>query len=94
MPDDTNPGFNNAEQPKPITGYRKLTDAEIDLMNEIKAHEAKTALLLARIRAQIGGKPSSPDAQRQASIARTEFEGAFMRLARAVAQPVTPWENS
>jgi hypothetical protein len=92
-------------QHKKITGYRDLTQDEIDLMNEIKAHEAATAALLGKVRklhAAPCGVPADPLARaahfaagnepaRQLSIARTEFEGAFMRLVRSVAQPATPW---
>lgn len=82
-------------QHQKITGYRDLSQAEIDLMNEIKAKEADIAALYAKVQsmhvaqADAGGKIS--DASRQASIARTEFESAFMRLVRSVARPASPW---
>jgi hypothetical protein len=76
-------------QHRKITGYRDLTQAEIDAMNKIKAAEANIAALHAEIVAIL---PERSEATRQASIARTEFEHAFMRLARSVAQPVTPWK--
>lgn len=75
-------------QHKKITGYRDLSQEEIDLMNEIKAKEAEIAAIYQRVSALVG----RTDGGRQASIARTEFEHAFMRLVRAVAQPATPWE--
>lgn len=84
------PGFNNAEQSKPITGYRKLSEDEIAAMNRIKDAEAFVALLHSNIVATL---PPRSEATRQAQIAKTEFEHAFMRLCRAVAQPVTPWEG-
>jgi hypothetical protein len=89
MPDDTPAGFNNADQAKPIAGYRKLTDDEIALMNAIKAHEAETASLWARVM----DRAMTSEAGRQCSIARTEMEGAFMRLCRAVARPDSPWTD-
>jgi hypothetical protein len=83
-------------QHKKITGYRDLTEADIALMNDIKAHEAATAALtdrvLARLRDQMPPDSyGSNDAFRQLSIAKTGFEEAFMRLVRAVAQPASPW---
>lgn len=81
-------GFNNAEQAKPITGYRKLSDDEIALMNRIKATESQVAMLC---RATCASVPARSEQTRQIAIARTEFEGAFMRLCRAVANPVSPW---
>ena len=89
MPDATPAGFNNADQAKPIAGYRKLTDDEIDLMNAIKAHETETARLWARVM----DRAKSSEAARQCAIARTDMEGAFMRLCRAVAQPESPWTD-
>lgn len=74
------------EAPK-ITGYRTLTDNEIAMMNRIKAREAELADLVRLVRAAAGaGEP-----QRQAALAVTAFEDGFMRLVRAVAQPVSPW---
>lgn len=85
-------------QHRQITGYRDLTQAEIDMMNEIKAHEKATAELHRKVAALIG-PPSNEDRydseiserRRNVAIARTEFETAFMRLVRSVARPATPW---
>lgn len=68
-------------QHKKITGYRDLSQAEIDLMNEAKALEAKFNGLIDRLR-DSGGVD-----QRQVAIAATDGESAFMRAVRAVAQP-------
>lgn len=85
-------------QHKKITGYRDLSQAEIDVMNEIKAHEKATAELHRKVAALIG-PPSNEDRydseiserRRNIAIARTDFETAFMRLVRSVARPLTPW---
>ncbi len=69
-------------QHKQIKGYRDLSQDEINLMNEIKAFEAKWNGLVDRLR-NLG---SAAD-QRQVSIAATEGEAAFMRAVRAIAQP-------
>ena len=79
-------------QHKKITGYWDLSQAEIDLMNEIKAKEREVADLFRRI----GDVHDNivfhnGEGTRQLSIARTEFESAFMRMVRAVARPETPW---
>lgn len=76
-------------QHRKITGYRELGEGEIALMNRVKATEALVADLVADLRATVpAGEP-----QRQAAIAVTAFEEAFMRLVRAVAQPATPWDR-
>lgn len=69
-------------QHKKITGYRDLSQAEIDLMNEVKEHEAKWNGLVDRLKAM----GTSVD-QRNVAIAATEGENAYMRAVRAIAQP-------
>lgn len=77
-------------QHRQISGYRDLSEAEIALMNAIKAAEREVAMIHADI---VSALPPRSEATRQAALARTEFEAAFMRLARAVAQPNSPWEG-
>ena len=69
-------------QHQKISGYRDLSQAEIDLMNEVKSLEAKWNGLIDRLKAM----GSSVD-QRNVSIAATEGENAFMRAVRSIAQP-------
>ena len=69
-------------QHKKISGYRDLSQVEIDLMNRIKAHEAGFNGLIDEMRSST----MSID-QRQVSIAATDGERAYMRAVRAVAQP-------
>ena len=77
-----------AEAPK-VTGYRQLDPSEIALMNRIKAKETMVAELVNLVRVTApAGEP-----QRQCALAATAFEEAFMRLNRAVARPVSPWER-
>ena len=87
-------------QHRKITGYRDLSEDEIALLNEVKAAEALVARLHERITVMAIRRANEPslaaahhDTPRQAAIAKTEFEGAFMRLARAVADPATPWRK-
>lgn len=69
-------------QHQKISGYRDLSQAEIDLMNEVKAHEARWNGLIDRLKAM--GQQID---QRNVAIAVTEGENAYMRAVRAIAQP-------
>jgi hypothetical protein len=71
-------------QHKHIKGYRDLSQAEIDLMNEVKGLEAVVAELLARIE-RLGGTP------RELAIARHHSEDLFSRAVKAIAKPVDPY---
>lgn len=68
-------------QHKKISGYRDLSQAEIDLMNEVKAFEARWNGITDRLRAMPGLD------QRHVSLAITAGEDAFMRAVRAIARP-------
>lgn len=68
-------------QHRKISGYRELSEGEIDLMNRFKAHEAAWNDLIDELMAR-----GDIDV-RQASIAKTEGESAYMRAVRAIAQP-------
>jgi hypothetical protein len=69
-------------QHRKITGYRELSQSDIDLMNEIKEYEARWNGLVDRLRAR-----GNDLDQRHVSLAVTHAEDAFMRAVRAVAQP-------
>lgn len=82
-------------QHKHIKGYRDLSQQEIDLMNEIKAHGEKSRELLAKVHATLpqgewkaGEEPIEADHPlywwRYADGA---FRTGCMYLVRAVAQP-------
>ena len=67
----------------PITGYRTLTDAEIDLINEIKAEGIRLGELVRILKA-------IPHLDhRWVSIGATDLQTGLMALTRAVAQPGT-----
>jgi len=79
-------------QHRKITGYRELTQEEIDLMNKIKAKGAELAELIEEVKNVHITHPdqllvSQSDAHRWASIARTHFQEGCMALTRAVAKP-------
>lgn len=67
--------------PPPVTGYRKLSQGEVDLMNEIKAKGDELGELVAQMRGA-----GSLD-QRAVSIGATEIQTGLMWLVRAVAKP-------
>lgn len=76
-------------QHKKISGYRDLSQAEINMMNDVKALEAKWNALVDRI----AGTRGSPEGHRQIAIAKTEGEHAFMRAVRAIALPERAVDN-
>lgn len=89
-------------QRRKITGYRDLSQAEIDLMNLVKNIALKIDELLHVVDTHVAdqftaaaeGDESQPRLQqaqpfRWVGIARTDFQTGFMALTRAVAQPTT-----
>lgn len=88
------------DQPK-ITGYRKLSDEEGALMNEIKAKGAEFHALFEKVKAHLADQRQSAflhgpaelprieraEPGRWAALARTHFQEGCMALTRAVAQP-------
>ena len=70
-------------QHRKITGYRELSQAEIDLMNRIKAKGAELLALLDQM-----ATDASLD-QRCVAIAKTQIQTGMMFAIRAVAQPTT-----
>jgi len=79
-------------QPK-ITGYRQLTEAEVELMNEGKALAEQCGAYIAKLRA-VGGSPDGPAPglsldQRWISIGSTDLQRGFMAVIRGIAQPTT-----
>lgn len=65
----------------PVSGYRDLTQAEVDVINTIKSHGAAIGDLVTAVRSIEGID------QRWVSIGATELQQGFMALVRAVAQP-------
>lgn len=69
--------------PPPITGYRTLTQTEVDLMNEIKAVGETILAVVVKVQQHTGAD------QRWASIAQTDLQKGLMSLVRAVAKPTS-----
>ena len=70
-------------QHRKITGYRELTQIELDLINEIKAEAVRLGELVAKLRTTPGLDG------RWLSIGTTDLQTGVMALTRAVAQPTT-----
>jgi hypothetical protein len=68
-------------QHRQIKGYRELSQAEIDAMNEIKAKGAELGDLVDRLRS------NSELDQRWVSIGATDLQTGLMALTRSVAKP-------
>ena len=78
-----NQGAVMENQHRQITGYRELTQAEIDLMNMVKGLAAKAGAELEIVN-------SNPETdKRWVAIARTHLQEGFMALTRAIAKPIT-----
>lgn len=87
-------------QHKKIKGYRDLSQAEIDLMNEIKEKSLEIETLLQKVSAHVDGQFESEnqddldrlkkaDPKKWADWAASGFQNNFMMLVRAVAQPTS-----
>lgn len=88
-------------QHRKIAGYRELSQADIDLMNKIKAHGPVLEELVAAVRGEIAlmrqaaanvtdvARLDRAEPERWAALARTHFQEGLMALTRAVAQPTT-----
>jgi hypothetical protein len=82
-------------QHRKIKGYRELSQAEIDLMNEVKAHGEKTRELLTRVRESLqDAAPINYDDGSEADhpmywlrTADSSFRHGTMQLVRAIAKP-------
>ena len=83
-------------QHRQIKGYRELDQAEIDLMNEIKAKGEELGELVQKLRnhGTSHGEDGSPPStgrldQRWVSIGATQLQQGFMAVIRGIAQPST-----
>lgn len=79
-------------QHRKISGYRELSQEEIDLMNEIKAHGVELQATIEKVHAFLdadNAEHGSPDAEarRWAAIAKTDLQTGLMALTRAIARP-------
>lgn len=93
----------NVYTPPPVTGYRALTQTEVDLMNKVKAQGQQLAALIAEVKEHIIKQRTAvrievaqageqlrldwAEPERWAAIGRTHFQEGLMALTRAIAQP-------
>lgn len=71
------------DQHEKITGYRDLSQEEIDLMNEGKALAVQVGAFVDKL------QNSGDTDKRWVAIGRTDAQTAFMALIRSVAKPTT-----
>ncbi len=77
-------------QHRKITGYRELTQEEIDLMNEIKAIGEQLNALCERILEHTTGDVfDGSDPIRWRCLGRDNLQSGLMFLTRAVARPTS-----
>lgn len=89
-------------QHRKISGYRELTQPELDLINKIKAKGAELEALLGELHMHVGAQTidalNRDDKDEQArldaaqptrwlAIARTDFQTGLAAAVRSVAQP-------
>ena len=75
-----------------VSGYRKLTDAELNLVNRLKARGQDLADDLELVGAMIASRTEeygTPDAEhyRALALGKTNIQQGYMWLIRAVAAP-------
>lgn len=84
-------------QHRKIAGYRELSQAEIDLMNEGKALAEQCGVWIEKLRLHPSASAPMADAhkigpaldQRWISIGATDLQRGFMAVIRGIAQPST-----
>lgn len=74
-------------QHRKISGYRELSQEEINAMNNCKVVEKEVASLTKMVK-------SLPETdQRAAALAITNFQQGFMWLVRSIAKPADPYKD-
>lgn len=92
MPSTMPPNIDYLIQPK-ITGYRQLSQAEVDLMNEGKALAEACGVYIAKLRTYmpqpVNERFEGCLDQRWIDIGATDLQRGFMAVIRGIAQPTT-----
>jgi len=76
-------------QHKKISGYRDLTQEEIDLMNKIKAAGESLGKLVNELNGMNADTGGHAIDMRWVAIGKTDLQTGIMALVRSVAQPTT-----
>lgn len=74
-------------QHRKITGYRELSQDEIDLMNEIKSKGSELEKLIESLKAANANTGGHAIDLRWVSIGQTDLQKGIMALVRSVAKP-------
>ena len=69
--------------PPPITGYRTLSQDEVDLMNEGKALAVQVGAFIEKLKAH------RDTDKRWVAVGQTQLQQGFMAAIRGVARPTT-----
>ena len=81
------------DQHEKITGYRDLSQEEIDLMNEVKATANHVEELVEKMKHMNHNESTVPHDLRPnprwLAIAQTDLQTGFMALVRSVAKPTS-----
>ncbi|TXH57943.1 MAG: hypothetical protein E6Q97_03505 [Desulfurellales bacterium] len=75
-------------QHKLIKGYRDLSQAEIDLMNDGKGLAEQVGAWIAKLEGFDADRTEDPD-KRWLAIGKTHLQQGFMAAIRAIAKPTT-----
>lgn len=76
-------------QHRHIKGYRELSQAEIDAMNQVKEVAEQVRSLISQIEGLNHDTANHAIDLRWLNIAKTDLQKGFMFLTRAIAQPTT-----
>lgn len=75
-------------QHRKITGYRELSQEELDLINEIKAQGVALDALVTKLQQANFAGGAKAD-QRWVAIGKTDLQTGLMALTRSIAQPTS-----
>ena len=77
-------------QHRKITGYRELSQDEINLMNEAKALGEQFGALIARLElAEFAQTSDQVPSKRELALAKTNLQQGLMWLVRSIAKPTS-----
>lgn len=74
------------DQHRKISGYRDLTQEEIDLINEVKTQAEMVRHLVDKLEAR--ARTQGAIDGRAIAIARADLQTGFMWLSRSIARPI------
>lgn len=81
-------------QHQKISGYRDLSQEEINMMNTIKDLERKIAIAWDEVYARLIDRQASQEEWDDLRTSKEVLKHGFMCLIRVIANPDTPWKAS